>query len=66
MSLMDEREKQELLERTLALDETQAEIIASALPVHILKKALDDRLSDLMDFRRKYEELAEQLKGVAY
>ena len=66
MSKMDEREKQEIIERTLALDETQASIIAHALPAHILYQALYDRLSELMDFRMKYEALMEQLKGVAY
>lgn len=66
MSKMDEREKQELIERTLALDETQAEIIAGALPAHILFKALDNRFSELMDFRLKYEALAKHLQGVAY
>ena len=66
MSKMDEREKQELIERTLALDEDQAKIIASALPANILYQALYDRLSELMDFRLKYEELLESMKGVAY
>jgi len=63
---MEEREKQELIERTLALDTEQARIIAGALPADILWEAIHNRLSELMDFRNKYEELLEVVKKIPY
>ena len=57
-------EKQELIERTLALSEEEAQVIAGAMPTYILWNEIGSRLTDLQDFRNRFDNLSDMTKKI--
>lgn len=54
---MTEAERQSLISKAMGMTEEQAKVIVSAFPTWILWKEVECRITDLLDFKSKYDDL---------
>lgn len=55
---MNECEKQILVTKALGMTEEQAKVIIGVMPTWMLWKEIENRLTDLMDFKSKFDDLS--------